>query len=345
MVNLFENFARHGGRLNDASNAFPNAPRPWLDLSTGINPRPWPMQTVSVSAFTQLPDPSQVLELEAAAAIMFGSKPQGVVAVPGAEAGLRALPDILRLRTVSIVSPTYGSHENAWRCSGADVTLIDHHAIGNERTDATVIVNPNNPNGQFLPPEAIKRIAREHADRDAWLIIDESFVDATPAQSVAAEAGDQLVVIRSFGKFFGLPGLRLGFILGKPDLVAGIRNRFGDWPLTSQTLATGIDAYRDTSWQNSTRQHLEVDASRLQRSLQAADFETVGSNALFQLVKSDRAQDWFHFLAERGILTRPFACNHTWLRFGLPNSDNWTRLELALEEGFKAIESYRSKQL
>lgn len=326
-----EIFARHGGRLKEAAETFPDAPKPWLDLSTGINPQPWPMQPVSLSCYDRLPDPRDVHALEAAAAAVFGIASDRVVAVPGAEAGLRILPDILRLKGVSIVSPTYGSHESAWRDAGAEVSIIDNQSLGNLQTDAAVLVNPNNPDGYLFEPAMIRSVAARQTARDAWTIIDESFMDPTPAFSIASEAGNRLVVIRSFGKFFGLPGLRLGFVLADPDIASRIRQRFGDWPLSPQALESGLSAYRDTSWQEASRQRLTEDAVRLKQILSAAGFTSIGGCNLFQLVRSDNAQAWFRHLANQGILTRPFSRQPSWLRFGLPAREEWQRLERALE--------------
>jgi len=339
MTDVHEIFAHHGGRLKEAALAFPDAPKPWLDLSTGINPQSWPMQQVSLSCYDRLPDPCDVFTLEAAAAAVFGTAADRVAAVPGAEAGLRALPDILRLKSVSIVSPTYGSHENAWRSAGAKVSIIDNKSVGNLQTGAVVLVNPNNPDGHLFEPALIKNLIARQTARDGWTIIDESFIDPTPAFSIASEAGNRLVVIRSFGKFFGLPGLRLGFVLADPAVASCVRQRFGDWPLSPQALESGLHAYRDISWQENSRQRLAEDALRLEQILSAAGFTSIGGGPLFQLVRSDNARDWFRHLANQGILTRPFSGQPSWLRFGLPARKEWPRLERALEQGRATITS------
>ncbi len=372
-------FLRHGGRLAAARGAFPDAPAPWLDLSTGINPRPYRARRADPAALRRLPDPEEVAALEAAAAAAFGVTPDRVVATPGTEAALRALPRVLGARSVAIVSPTYGGHAEAWRLAGARVSHGSWDEARHSAAEAVVLVNPNNPDGaQVQDPDA----------GDRWLIIDEAFVETapelssaptrfpsplageggrrsltdegaaelavpaavggfavvhspssdpahagppSPARGEGAPDGRRTVILRSFGKFYGLPGVRLGFVIAEPGLAARIGAQFGDWPVSAEAIAAGLAAYADEDWAERTRLRLARDAARLDALLSANGFEVLGGTSLFRLAAAPDAGRRFEALARRGVLTRPFPDQPTWLRFGLPKPKDWPRLKAALE--------------
>lgn len=330
-----EGFLRHGGRLAAARAAFSDAPGPWLDLSTGINPRPYPARRADAAALRRLPDPEEVAALEAAAAQAFGVAPDRVAATPGTEAALRALPRLLGARSVAIAAPTYGGHAEAWRLAGAKVSLVPRTLLADSAAEAVVLVNPNNPDGaRTLDPPA----------GDRWLIVDEAFIETAPELSIAprlfsspASAGEgggnaqRTVILRSFGKFYGLPGVRLGFVIAEPGLAARVSAQFGDWPLGAEAIAAGLAAYPDAIWRERTRARLARDAERLDAMLKAAGFEIVGGTSLFRLAATPDAAARFVALARRGVLARPFPDQPTWLRFGIPKPKDWPRLAAALE--------------
>jgi cobalamin biosynthetic protein CobC len=312
-------FRRHGGRLGAARAAFPRAPEPWLDLSTGINPRPYPARPPPLQARARLPDPEALQALEAAAAAHFGAPRERVAAVPGSEAAIRLLPHLLDARRVAIAPDTYGGHAESWRAAGAELTAEPHAA------DAWVVVNPNNPDGRITARAALLAAARER-----WTIVDEAFVEPTPETSVAAAALDQLIVLRSFGKFFGLAGVRLGFVIADAELIARLRQRLGDWPIAADALSAGLAAYADGSWIVRTRARLARDAARLQGVLAAAGLRPAGGTDLFRLVEAPDAAGVFRRLAAAGVLCRLFDHPHR-LRFGLPGrAQDFRRLAAAL---------------
>lgn len=316
----------HGGRLAQAQADYPLAPRPWLDLSTGINPEGWRGGRPGLGDLRRLPDPADTAGLEAAAAGAFGVAPERVVAVAGAEAGLRLLPDLLGLSSVAVASPTYGSHADAWRRAGVAVEAVARDRLFQTPAQALVVVNPNNPDGAAAPGAALVEAA---AGR--WLILDESFIEVEPDLSAAALATGRTIVLRSFGKFFGLPGVRLGFVVCDADLAERIRRRIGDWPVGADAIAMGRAAYADADWAERTRARLERDAVRLDRMLSAAGLGVLGGTSLFRLARCEDARDRAQRLAGQGVLVRTFPHDPTLIRFGLPGRRNWRRLERALE--------------
>jgi cobalamin biosynthetic protein CobC len=316
----------HGGRLGAARTAWPDAPTPWLDLSTGINPWPYPVPVLAPETWSRLPDPESLRALEQVAAAAFGVEdPARVVAAAGSEALIRLLPRLRDRRRIAISARTYGGHADAWRTAGAQIVDAD-----DPTADLRVLVNPDNPSGAVLSAEAVLALTQ------GPLLVDEAFVEVDPAVSVAPLAGapghERLAVLRSFGKFHGLAGARLGFLVAEPALAARVRQTLGDWPVCGPAIAAGLAAYADTAWADQTRSRLAEDAARLDALLSRTGFEIVGGTTLFRLARASDAPRRFEILARAGILTRPFPWDETLIRFGLPGPPaDWLRLANALE--------------
>lgn len=320
---------RHGGRLLEAAAAYPDAPTPWLDLSTGINPEPWSGVRAPAEALQRLPDPRDLARLEAVAARAFGVKDPGrVVAVPGAEAALRLLPTLLGKSDVALVAPIYGGHQEAWAArSPRSETSLD--AIG--EADVVVLVNPNNPDGRRIERDALSARVSARSEAGRWTIVDESFVEVAPELSVADQDVERLVVLRSFGKFYGLPGARLGFVVASRRIAERLRLLLGDWPLSADALAFGLGAYADEVWRETAREWLTFQAAQVDAALIAVGLVPVGGCDLFRWVEAPDAHGLFCRLCEQGVLTRPFAERPDRLRVGLPSRNDFNRLREALQ--------------
>jgi cobalamin biosynthesis protein CobC len=314
----------HGGGVDAARRAFPNAPSPWLDLSTGVNPRAYPLPGFAPEAVTRLPDASAFEAAEAAAARAYGAPPAfGVVAGAGAQAFIDLLPRVFPARRVATLGFCYAEHAARWRAAGAMVTtpesLEDLAAV-----DVAIVINPNNPDGRITPPRDLLRLARRLRARGGLLVIDEAFADFAPELCVEPmlaeepEAGENLIVLRSFGKAYGLPGLRLGFALCAPAHAARLRAAQGPWSVSGPALAAGARALDDAAWLREAREFADQSARRLDALLSAAGFGLVGGTHLFRLVESVHAGRSFARLCAAGILTRRFDERPSWLRFGLP---------------------------
>ncbi len=321
----------HGGALDDASRAYPDAPRPWLDLSTGVSPRAYPFPAPPTEAWTRLPDRDAVARLEALAARAYcvadGAE---VVAGAGTQAFIKALPRVFPAKRAATLGFTYAEHAACW--SGAGALVHEAQELGElAQADAAVVVNPNNPDGRVCAPQDLAALARRMARRGGLLVVDEAFVDFAPQFSVAPLVAGNLVVLRSFGKAYGLPGARLGFALCAPPLAEALRAELGPWSVSGPALAVGAAALADADWLEESRVALEVAARRLDALLLAAGFDPVGGTSLYRLARSGQAARWFERLCARGVLTRRFAERVDWLRFGLPaTQQDWERLATAL---------------
>jgi cobalamin biosynthetic protein CobC len=324
--------------LGAARAAYPQAPQPWIDLSTGINPRAYPAPRAQRLALNRLPDVGDLRRLEAVAAASFGvNDPERVVATGGTEPALRLLPYVLSLSQAIVAAPTYGSHADGWQAAGIPTELVADSWLEESIADrsAVVVVNPNNPDGRLLNRKRLQRLHDAVAQRGGVLVVDEAFAEAVPQSSVAALAGTEaalnLLVLRSFGKFFGLAGMRLGFVIGAPKWVARLRAAIGDWPVSADALVAGLAAYADLHWAERTRVQLAKSARRLDELLIASGFGIVGGTPLYRLARKADATLWFDRLAAAGILTRPFQHDPALLRFGLPGApEAWRRLRQVL---------------
>lgn len=325
-------FRIHGGKVEAARAAFPQSPEPWIDLSTGICPWSYPFENIGASAFTRLPEPEAVAELEQAAARSFGvPEPSRVIATPGSDLALRLAGRIFTDRHVAVVRPGYSGHVLAWGRRLIDEIRADDLLWAAGQYDVIVLANPNNPDGRIIDRNTLVEAARILGERGGVLMVDEAFGDAAPELSVCAEASPDLLVFRSFGKFFGLAGLRLGFVISPLEYVSAFRQLLGDWPVTGPTTAVATAAYRDSRWQTAQRTRLLDGAAQLDAVLKKARLEVLGGTVLFRLVRCRDADGLFRQLASAGILTRPFSSDPTLLRIGLPADESqWGRLKRAL---------------
>ena len=323
----------HGGRLDVAAARYPGAPRPWIDLSTGLNPYPWDAASVPID-WRALPGEAARRALEAAAATTFGAARLPVAAVPGSEAALHALAGIDLPRPFTIVGPGYRGHGAALPgARGITAEALEAAAAGG---GTLLLANPNNPDGRRLAPERLMAVAATLAAKGGLLIVDEAFADAVPGTSMLPmlSADNRVLVLRSFGKMYGLAGLRLGFVLGAKPQVAAVAARMGSWPVSAAAIAIGTAAYQDRDWPAMTVARLEAARARLDALLRRHGLDPIGDCPLFRLVESDRTPALFERLARAGILARPFAEAARRLRLGLPGgAAAWDRLAAALADG------------
>lgn len=324
---MTETWTWHGGNLAAAERHFGG--RDWIDLSTGINPLPWPGANQVAIDWQRLPDSEALAELERVAAAFFSVDPRHVCAVPGTEIGLR-LAGRLVGGDARHVAPSYRTHGEmiAGSLATADADLA-------AQGGTIILANPNNPDGRILAPEALEAVLATHSDT-RWLLIDEAFADFDPALSIASRIADEqrLLVFRSFGKFFGLAGVRLGFVLGPEPFLQELRAMLGAWPLSAAAIVIGTAACADAEWIAATRRRLPEQAAALDAVLTGAGYQPQGACPLFRLIETEAAPALFDRLARRAILTRPFAERPRWLRFGLPADDAaLARLAAALADG------------
>ncbi len=168
-------------------------------------------------------------------------------------------------------------------------------------------------------------LADRLATRSGILVIDEAFADlAAPGTSLAPHlttADRPIIILRSFGKTFGLAGIRLGFAIAAPSLAASIREALGDWAVSGPAITIGAAALADRPWRDAAQARLTADAAALDQALRDAGMTILGGTCLFRLATTPNAAALFEHLAQAGIMTRRFVAAPTWLRFGIPGTD------------------------
>lgn len=325
----------HGGQVRRAAQRYSIPLQQWIDLSTGINPHGWPVPPVPAERWLRLPEAEDGLE-EAARAYYGASS---LLPVAGTQAAIQALPRLRPPGRVALLEPGYGEHRRAWAAAGHDVTGVSAADLraGVPPVDVLVLANPNNPTGERFNRETLLAWRKELAARGGWLVVDEAFMDATPQESLASvNLWPGLVVLRSLGKFFGLAGIRVGFVLGESTLLTRLEEAMGPWAVANVSRYVAAAALADTGWQQKTRRALFAASERLARLLTASGLAPTGGTALFQWVKTPRASEAQEFFAVRGILVRAFT-DPPGLRFGLPaGGGQWERLAHALNEWARA---------
>ena len=315
----------HGGGIDAACARYGGARSDWLDLSTGINPVPYPIGDVPKADWTALPDSGALGELIAAAR-RFWSVPETaqIVAAPGASAIIARMPDLCGTGPAWIPGPTYNEHAAAFAArGGAQAIAKDPDA------PVHVYVHPNNPDGRLTPESAI--------GERKLTIIDESFCDTSPNEShIASTAKPGVIVLKSFGKFWGLAGLRLGFAIGHPDTLTptdgpSLSDLLGPWAVAGPAMTIGTRALSDTAWAEATRTSLDRAAARLDDLVTNRGATLVGGTPLFRLYEVDNVQDWHVRLCHGRVLSRIFPYSARWIRLGLPDPDRWDQLMDALQ--------------
>jgi cobalamin biosynthetic protein CobC len=326
----------HGGRLRRAARDYGIPMADWLDLSTGINPDMYPVPAIDPLAWQRLPEDDD--GLEAAAAAYYGSG--RLLALPGSQAAIQALPSLFAPMAVVCVSPLYEEHPRAWERAGHRLRRLPslQRALS-VMTPLVLLCNPNNPTAERIPRDALLDAAKELRQRGGWLVVDEAFGDPAPEDAVAALAGcdaaPNLIALRSLGKFFGLAGARVGFVFAAADRLDRLRETIGPWSIAHPSRGVARRALEDAAWQAVAREKLAAASRRLAEML--SPLGAVRRTALFCAVEGKEGAPLpaaalaGHF-ARRAILVRRFDA-HGLLRFGLPGGEaGWRRLEAAVSE-------------
>lgn len=326
---------RHGGDLLAAVRRYGRPAEDWLDLSTGINPAGYPVPALSAEAWQRLPQDGD--GLAEAAALAYGA----VQALPvaGSQAAIRTLPMLLKRGRVGVAALGYSEYAPAFARAGHDVVPLGEADFARDdlvdTLDHLVVVNPNNPTARLLPTATLSDWHTRLAARGGTLVLDEAFIDCRPTYSLAARAHlPGLVVLRSLGKFYGLAGVRCGFVLAETALLDALRAEFGHWTVSGPARAVARVALADIAWQSATRLRLDQQGEQLAMLLRCHGLAPV-MQPLFCWVPDARAAVLHESLARAGVWTRRFDaagdCPAS-LRFGLPpdTDDAWHRLDHAL---------------
>ena len=314
---------KHGGDLTEAMARYGGDAAHWLDLSTGINPWAYPIGEIADEAWRRLPSRAHEQALLSAARKAY-RVPEAVdlVAAAGTQALIQWLPHLAANGPVAIVGPTYNEHAPAWQNAGHEVIAIPDLAALPDTAVHAVIVNPNNPDGRIADHATLAAVAARLQQRGGWLLVDEAFADVDPAIGAAALCENlPVVILRSFGKFYGLGGLRLGFAIAAPATIQRITAALGSWAVSGPALQVGALALGDEAWAEQMREQLAEHATRLDFILTQAGGKVIGGTSLFRFVRHPDARYLHVQLARQRVWVRKFDWASDHLRFGLPADD------------------------
>tara|TARA_Y100000590_G_scaffold467150_1_gene644999 strand:- start:3543 stop:4568 length:1026 start_codon:yes stop_codon:yes gene_type:complete len=320
--NIIKNSESHGGDISSVKKIYKNIDK-WIDLSSGINPNAYSALKFNAGVYKSLPSKDKLLELLYAAQkyYMIG-KDCHIIPYSGAQGFIDILPLIINnKKSVQVLSPTYFEHYTTWKKMNYKVELIDKLENIDNFSSIIIIVNPNNPDGKMYEQSKVGRILENIDKQGGLLIIDESFMDSTPECGFRDNIQNRnVIIIRSFGKFFGLPGLRLGFLYGNSRYIREIEKSIGPWPISSSSIEIGIKALQDDKWILKTISELKSNSGKLSDLFSSLNIKIVGRTNYFILIEYDDAILLNNMLARKGIWTRSFSYNSKWLRIGLPRN-------------------------
>lgn len=320
----------HGGKLREAMQRYGGSD--WIDLSTGINPLGYPAPAPRPDAWQRLPEPDPALVR--AACDYYGAPDllPHLLPVAGTQTAIQALPRLRAPARVSVSAPSYAEHAHHWSRHGHTLRQVPYAALDAavRDSDVVVVVNPNNPTGATVAPDQLLAWHAQLAARGGWLVVDEAFGDTAPALSIAAHADRPgLIVLRSVGKFFGLAGLRLGFVAACAPLLAQLEDLLGPWTVSGPAQEVALAALGDRDWQQATQARLKHDGERLRALLPAG----ASGTPLFHWWPEARPEAFHEHMAQRAIWVRLFRDAARGIRIGLPvHEAHWQRLEHALRE-------------
>jgi len=326
----------HGGRLLAAAKQYQIEPSQWLDLSTGVSPWHYPIPTIPSQYWNRLPEEADDL-LDAAAQYYGQANP---LPVAGSQSAIQALPNVIARQRGSagnVLLPLVGykEHERAWRLAGWQVDTYgaagidcNHHLPTPAQIahcDVLLVINPNNPTGHLIPPQVLTSWLAELTCNGGYLVIDEAFMDTTPQQSMLAVAEQRLIILRSIGKFFGLAGIRTGFVFAPEQIREQLQTQLGPWCVNGPARLVCTHALKDKAWHAMQINRLETAQARLRLLLRALP-GTLASTALFHTLYVPFAAQWHARFCRHGILTR-LTDEQDALRFGLPALESqWEKL-------------------
>ena len=328
----------NGGQLNTVARKFNLSVNECVDLSTGINPNGWPVPTLPPTVYNRLPEDDDGL----VSAARKYYQADNILPVAGSQAAIQCLPMLRSACRVGIIDPAYEEHAYCWKKSGHDVRLLADKDINEsiDQIDVLLIINPNNPTGVKFSVEQLMDWHTRLKKRNGWLIVDEAFMDSSECSSIlkySIQSG--LIVLRSLGKFFGLAGLRVGFVFAEQDLLTKLSQILGPWTLSNPSRFIASQALLDKQWQQNTRLSLEQQSKRLAQLMTEYNLKPDGGTHLFHWVRHEKAHEIFEHLAAQGVFVRYFESTSS-LRFGLPkNETQWNKLQSALTVTHKMLGS------
>jgi len=319
---------KHGGNIDEAINVYGGNENDWIDLSTGINPECYPLPKFSDADWRNLPTFTEIEDLESTIKFEFNTF-SSVMLTPGSQIAINLLPILFKKQEVGIIEPTYSDYFVSFKNAGFKVCSCKN-IQELFKSKIAIVVNPNNPNGKnYQIKDLIFLSKKVHL-----LIIDESFVEASETLSIISyinKKTNNIIVIKSFGKLYGLAGLRLGFVFSGENLIYKFKKVFSFWPVSKLSIKIASKAIRDKKWMTSTQKKLKKKANILDEMMKTIDFELIGGTNLYRLYSTPNSVLSQRFLAKKFIWSRIFSYSKKWLRLGIPSDEDLKKIKIKLK--------------
>ncbi len=331
----------HGGNLQLASEKYGIQRDEWIDLSTGLNPNSYPVGKIPSQVFYQLPYEQPALCENAAE--YYGNV--NAMAVNGSQLAIQMLPKCLP--RFELLAPQLGYQEHVlhWIKAGVgvhyygadDLTTAIHdidRALKSNSQRHLLIINPNNPTGLKFSIEQVSKWASTLA-QDCYVIVDEAFMDVTPECSVLPLLTHNMIVLRSFGKFFGLAGIRVGFVFANSTIREALHQHTGLWSVNGPAQHIAVQALGDKGWQETARIEI-IENAKFSQILFTSLFEKINPKKtshemLFSSywLSYEQGLSIVEYFAKNGILIRKFFIDekHCLIRVGIVCRFNTTAQE------------------
>jgi len=315
----------HGGNIYQAARQYGIDAEKLIDFSSNVNPLgPSSMARRaakrSLSFIDRYPDPDMT-DLRRAIARYFGIKPEQVMCGNGSNSLIHLIPRVFRPRKIFIPIPTFSEYASAAADAGSEVVTLSlkerdgfrldpvETAFAFRGVDMAFLCNPNNPTGQLIPKADMLEIMRYSHEHGIRLVIDESFMDFIGSESIVKEAvqASNVICLRAFTKFFGMPGLRIGYAVSDEATVAALREGQEPWSVSIPAERAAIAALNDWGHIKKTLRLIEKERSRLLDALRLLPgVETFPGAANFLLIKcvSVDTHALRQKLGSRGMLVR-----------------------------------------
>ncbi|MDY6776392.1 MAG: threonine-phosphate decarboxylase CobD [Halobacteria archaeon] len=260
-----EGRAFHGGQKSHHGDV--------IDFSANINPYPPPeaLREAYESAFDSVgeyPDDSYS-DLRESLSRLCGVSRDNVVPTNGAAEALRLVSSVVvdEGDTVAVPSPGFAEYAREARLHGAEVveygTPPDTESVVSVQPDVAFVCNPNNPTGELTRRDEILEVAEALSDRGSYLVVDEAFIDLSRGESVAPELPENAVAVHSLTKSFGIPGLRLGYVVARGETVEAVEAARPAWNVNTAAAEVGKEAARHTDYVEESVEAIESERERI----------------------------------------------------------------------------------
>ncbi len=338
---MVNQLAIHGGQVYQVAKQLGRPVETLIDFSASVNPL-GPSASVlkamreAVNGCRHYPDPNSE-DLRAQLAYEHKVSEESILVGNGSAEIIRILPKALGLRHACIVGPTFSEFENSLQLAGVSCTGVNAvsaqryappieklHVVLEEwklalgrknpkpgiQNRAIFVCNPNSPTGRRIALRDLRKLVEGVNQIGCWMIVDEAFIDWCPLHSLIKDLPTcpRLLILRSFTKFFAIPGIRLGYVVGAPAVVETIRKHLPPWSVNHVAQAAGVAALQDSRFRQRSQLFMQQERVRFSGQLQASPgFRVIPSQANFVMVEIPSGcmtQDIVARLQEQGVLVR-----------------------------------------